>query len=383
MTSILPVLVDATSLPPNKGGVARYIAGLLRGLTDLGVTVNVVVKRSDRAWLLDQAPGHHVLEAPPSVSSRPLRLLWEQIGLPILARRLRVDVIHSPHYTFPFFARRKVVVTVHDATFFSAPHDHAASKRIFFSTWIRLGRRWAAASIAPSAATASEMTTWAGRARGPVSVAHHGVDPSVFRQPLDTEVASFAAAHGLSTEVGWLAFLGTVEPRKSVPALVEAHRRLSAADASTPPLLVAGGLGWDEDARRLLEAAGDEPGSALRYVGYLPLAELPSYLGGATIVVYPSTGEGFGLPVLEGMSSGATVLTTRRLALPEVGGDAVSYCEPDVDGIEGGLRDLLADAGRRRRLAAAALTRSSGFTWEACAVVHRRSWATTAGRPSV
>jgi glycosyltransferase involved in cell wall biosynthesis len=290
-------------------------------------------------------------------------------------------VIHSPHYTFPVVARRRVAVTVHDATFFSAPEDHSRGKRLFFGSWIRLGRRLVSQTLTPSAATASEMAVWAGPARGRVEVALHGVDPVVFRPPTLEHVTEFAAEHDLDPDVGWIAFLGTVEPRKSVTALIAAHRRLRDDRPETPPLLVAGGLGWDEEARAQLTAAGDVPGAPLRHLGYLRLDELPAYLGAATVVVYPSTGEGFGLPVLEAMSTGAPVLTTRRLALPEVGGDAVAYCEPDVAGIAAGLRQLLDDPGARRLLAEAGLRRSARFTWAACAAVHRDAWERL-GRPA-
>src|SRR5690606_19195415 len=77
---------------------------------------------------------------PAALASRPRRLLWEQFGLPGLARRLGADVIFSPHYTFPLFARTPVVVEVHDLTFFTIPQAHSRLKRAFFSLWIRLGK---------------------------------------------------------------------------------------------------------------------------------------------------------------------------------------------------------------------------------------------------
>jgi glycosyltransferase involved in cell wall biosynthesis len=104
--------------------------------------------------------------------------------------------------------------------------------------------------------------------------------------------------------------------------------------------------------------------------GYLPLAQLPALLGGATVVAYPSLGEGFGLPVLEGMACGAPVLTTRRLSLPEVGGNAVAYCEPDADSIAAELARLLDDPQRRAELGRAGLARAAQFSWAASAAAH-------------
>jgi glycosyltransferase involved in cell wall biosynthesis len=108
--------------------------------------------------------------------------------------------------------------------------------------------------------------------------------------------------------------------------------------------------------------------------GYLPLNELSGFLGGAALVVYPSLGEGFGLPVLEAMAAGAAVLTTRRLSLPEVGGDAVAYCGVGAGDIAAALSELLDDSTRRARLAEAALRRAKEFSWLTSAEGHRAAY---------
>jgi glycosyltransferase involved in cell wall biosynthesis len=116
--------------------------------------------------------------------------------------------------------------------------------------------------------------------------------------------------------------------------------------------------------------------------GYVPLDDLSGFLGGAEVVAYPSLGEGFGLPVLEAMACGATVLTTERLALPEVGGDTVAYCDIDEASIAKRLRQLLDDPRERQRLSSLALQRAAQFTWGRAADIHLEVFrAAAASRP--
>ncbi|MFB2599299.1 glycosyltransferase family 4 protein [Herbiconiux sp. P17] len=376
MSPQLPVLFDATSLPPNWGGVARYIQGLLAGLDSLGQTIHVVAKPGDLERLRTDAPGHVYHAGPASLSRRPVRFAWEQIGLPRLARRLGVSVIHSPHYTLPLVSRARSVVTLHDATFFTDPEVHSRLKRTFFTWWSRRAARRASALVTPSRATADALRQSVGAVRAEIFVAYLGVDPEVFRVPTSEEVARFADAHALEPALGWIGFLGTIEPRKNVPALLRAHARLrseAAVPAEVPPLVLSGSRGWDAEAAAMLDALG--PADGVIEVGYLPLGELPAFLGGAELIAYPSLGEGFGLPVLEAMSCGAAVLTTRRLSIPEVGGDAVEYAEPDAAPLASALALLLGDGDRRAALSRAAAARSARFTWEACAQVHLDAYA--------
>jgi glycosyltransferase involved in cell wall biosynthesis len=232
--------------------------------------------------------------------------------------------------------------------------------------------RRAARVIVPSKATRDELVRILEGDATKIDVAYHGVDQVAFHRPDDASVLRIRSRLGLRG-IEYVAFLGNLEPRKNVPNLVRAWVQAVQGKENPPALVLAGGAGWDDH----VDDAVREVPPELRVLrpGYLPFADLPAYLGGAAVVAYPSHGEGFGLPVLEAMACGAAVLTTPRLSLPEVGGDAVAYTEPDIDSIAAALRGLLDDAPRRAALAEAGLARSREFTWEASAEAHLASYA--------
>jgi glycosyltransferase involved in cell wall biosynthesis len=369
------VLFDATSVPADRGGVGRYVDGLLRALSATAVELSVVCQRADAERYGRILPGAQVHIAPVAVAHRPTRLAWEQTGLPMLAQQTGVQVIHSPFYTCPLRAPCPVTVTVHDATFFTERDHYDKARGTFFRSAIKTSLRRAARVIVPSKATRDELIRLLDADPTKIDVAYHGVDPEAFHPPSDEEKARVRARLGLG-DTGYIAFLGAKEPRKNVPNLIRGWVR-AVADRDDPPALVlAGGAGHDDD----IDKAVAEVPAHLRLLrpGYLRYGDLPGYLGGALIAAYPSHGEGFGLPVLEAMACGAAVLTTPRLSLPEVGGDAVAYTGEDPLEIADDLAALLDDEPRRVDLGRRGYERASEFTWEQSAEVHVAAWARAA-----
>jgi glycosyltransferase involved in cell wall biosynthesis len=364
------VLLDATAVPADRGGVGRYVDSLVAALDADGARITVLCQPRDTALYGQLAPNGRIVAAPESVATRTARLTWEQTTLPRLIRRLGVDVLHSPHYTAPVANPVASVVTMHDATFFTDAVLHSSVKARFFRTWTRTSLRRAQLCLTPSQATAAELVRVAGADPRVLQVIPHGVDAERFHPPSPEQVAAVRAGLGLTG--GYVAFLGALEPRKNVPALIRGFAQVCRGRTDPPALVLAGQPGWDGQVERALDAVPHR----LRVIraGYLPFDWLPGFLGGAELVAYPSLGEGFGLPVLEAMASGACVLTTRRLSIPEVGGDAVAYCGVGTGDIAEALGGLLADPARRAGLAAAAHARSKEFTWAASAERHRAAY---------
>jgi glycosyltransferase involved in cell wall biosynthesis len=370
------VLVDATSVPADRGGVGRYVDGLLGAVGRRGdVDLVVVCQRNDVERYERLIAEGEVIGAPAAVNHRPARLAWEQTGLPLLAQQVGAQVLHAPFYTCPLRAGCPVTVTVHDMTFFTEPEHYDKSKRTFFRSAIKTSLRRAERVIVPSKATRDELIRLLDADPTRIDVAYHGVDPVAFHAPAAEEKARVCARLGLA-DTTYVAFLGAKEPRKNVPNLIRGWVAAATGRDEPPALVIAGGQGHDDE---IDQAVADVP-SHLRVLrpGYLRFADLPGFLGGALVAAYPSYGEGFGLPILEAMACGAPVLTTPRLSVPEVGGEAVAYTGPEPDEIAIALTRLLDDADLRSSLAAAGLARAKEFTWDSSAEIHVMTWSKVA-----
>jgi glycosyltransferase involved in cell wall biosynthesis len=372
----LRVLVDATGVPTDRGALGRYVDGLIGALGATGTGLAVTCQRSDEERYRRLAPDATIVAGPIALGHRTERLAWEQSGLPVVAERVGADVLHMPYYTMPLRPGLPTVVTVHDVTFFTDPERYTATIAMSLKSATRTAVRQATRLIVPSNATRDELVRVLGMDPAKIDVAYHGVDHNLFHRPSQDQVAHVTARLGLRGRP-YIAVLGSLAPRKNAPAVVSGWAAAVADLAEPPALVLGGGGGWSQE---LDEAVAAVP-SNLRLVrpGYLPFADLAGFLGGALMVAAPSRGEGFGLPVLEAMACGAPVLTTYRTSLPEVGGTAVAYTEPDTDAIAAALRMLLDDPQRRVMLGEAGYARARDFTWAASAAAHVASYKRAAG----
>lgn len=373
--SRLPVALDVSAVPALPAGAGRYIVELSRALARTeGVELTVVARRGDRARWEDVAAGCRVISPVPS--SRPARLAFERSLLGPVVERLSapaIEVYHGPHYTMPATVRVRRVVTVHDVTFLEHPEWHERSKAPFFQAAIRRAARRADVVVCVSSTTATRL----GRlmeVTGELVVAEHGVDHDRFRPGPVTELPRGLGGHELVVHVG------TLEPRKGVVDLVRAFDRV-AANRHDLRLVLAGLAGWGTD--EVESAVSASPYRArIELLGFVPDETVVALLRAAAVVAYPSHDEGFGLPALEAMATGALLVTTKGTAMEEFArGVAVLSPPGDPAALADALeRALGATAEERARRRDDGIKRAADFTWERTAAVHLEAYERAAAR---
>ena len=224
------VLVDATAVPADRGALGRYVDGLIAALSAAGADLAVVCQRADEERYGRLVPGARVVAGPTAIAHRPARLAWEQTGLPLVAQQVSADVLHVPHYTMPLRPGVPVVVTIHDLTFFTEPDAHSPVSATFFKGAIRTSVRRATRLLVPSKATRDELVRVLGADPTRIDVAYHGVDHTLFHRPDADQVRQVSDRLGLHGKP-YVAYPGTLEPRKKGPALIAG---LAAAGAELP-----------------------------------------------------------------------------------------------------------------------------------------------------
>src|SRR2546429_3658308 len=271
--------IDLTALPRLKGGVAFYLVELVGALQriDFENEYWLLARREHAQELRRLAPRFTTIGI--RLPSRPIRLAWEQSALPRLAARLRLDVLHSPHYTRPLAPLPCAsVVGVMDMTFFALPEHHTFIKRLFFRAMIPASARRADRLIAISESTKQDIERWLGIPGDRIDVTPLAVSPA-YREDIDpAAIADVRRRYDLPAD--YVLYVGRLEPRKNLPRLLQAYGILTASRPSTPALVLAGAPGWH---RAELDAALRPLAGRVRLPGYGPEADLPALYAGARV----------------------------------------------------------------------------------------------------
>lgn len=279
-------------------------------------------------------------------------------------RPFRDHLYHSPNFFVPPFDGQSIA-TIHDLSIYKYPDAHPLARRKMFELEMARTLKQVSHIITDSETTRSEVIDFFAWPESRISAIHIGVDP-VFRPRSEDELQPVLARYGLSSGAYALC-VSTVEPRKKIRQLLTAYEALPKELQRRCPLVLVGASGWlNSDIHAQMEK-GRQAGW-VRYLGFVPEADLPLIYAGARAFFYPSIYEGFGLPVLEAMASGIPVLTSDRSSLPEVAAGSARLVDPDdIDALRAGMASTLQDDDWRATASNLGRVVAKDRSWDACA----------------
>lgn len=293
------------------------------------------------------------------------------------------DLLHLPEPALPLRSDGRVVVTAHDLMYVHHPQflHPRWTERLLRGTEALAARAdlW----ICVSEHTRDDLVRLYGVARGRTVVVPHGVDGSFAAAAGDVARARAVAERLGLGGAPYFLFVGSVEPKKNLPALLEAYGRACARGGLRARLAIAGRAAWGMPEADAALAAHPALRERVRFLGFVAQEDLPPLIAGARALALPSRYEGFGMPVLEAMAAGAPVACSDRGALPEVAGGAALLHDPDdLDGIAEQLARLDADDALCEDLRARGRARAAPFTWRRCAEATRDAYRMALALPA-
>lgn len=364
MKDRLRIGVDLRALVPRPTGIGIYTEALLGELLRMPGFELVG---------LSHAPLHESVQLAArgleiEVHAAPLGVIWQQSYLPRRLERGDIDLLWSPLLTLPSRLPVPAVVTIHDLAVLHHPETLTWRVRLSLLPFLERTVRQAARILTVSHSVAGEIAHQWPDAAARTEVAWNGVAPE-FRPATEGELA--AIRQRLDLPERFILFAATIEPRKNLDLLLDAWQALRQSHDATPPLLIAGPDGWGSRAthQRMERLAP----LGLRRLGHLDRPDLIAVLQAATVFVFPSLYEGFGLPAAEAMACGVPVMVANGSSLPEVVGDAGRIFDPeDPIDLAGSLQEWLDSPALLAESRARGLERAREFTWERSAEVHAR-----------
>lgn len=290
-------------------------------------------------------------------------MLWMHLVLPHKVRSLHADLLHASAYSSPLRLGCPAVVNVFDTIYHDVPQNYDAKWRLYTRLFVGPTVRRAAAIVTISRHSRDRIQEVYGVPAERVHVIYPGISDRFRADHGAAAIAAVRAKYGLGSS--YCLFVGATEKRKNVRALVLAMARLKAHGCLPGLQLVLVGppsSGWQET---LLAIRQHQLGAVVVNLGYVIAADLPLIYAGASLFVFPSSREGFGMPLIEAMASGVPIVTTANPPMPEVVGDAAWFspgAEPEA--LAKAIQDVLEKPILAQALREKGLARARQFTWE-------------------
>ncbi len=357
--------IDFTAACRERAGIGRYARELVRALSRFDQTHSFVLfaPRDAHPDLLhfDWPPNFTLCRAP--LTERYLAALWHRTRLPLPIEMFigNVEVFYSPDFLLPPTFAQRQVVTVHDLSYVRVPECFPQPLLNYLNHAVPPSVARADLILADAASTQRDLSEVYGIPPEKIKVLYSGVDarfnPNVPRE-------SQARVRELTGGKPYLLSVGTLQPRKNYARLIQAFAQvISNTQLPNLNLVICGARGWmADDVYHTVERL--ELHERVIFADFFSDDDLPALYAGATLFVYPSLYEGFGLPVAEAMACGTPVVSSNASSLPEVGGEAALYFDPyDIDAMADAMRRALTDESLREHLRARGIAQAQKFSW--------------------
>lgn len=342
-------------------GITTYTAQLYRSLQSLSAEDGIQLTASQLpAWL--HPNGTYGLRHKLKV------MTWDSYYmhflLPYRASTIAADLIHTPAFRLPFRSKTPIVTTILDVILFVYPHLFRLRERLTIGLYLRASSHCVEHVITISKQSRQDIQRYLGIDSARITVTYPAA-ASYFRPVSERDTTPVLARYGIMSP--YILSVGTLEPRKNLVRVLEAFATLHQRHAIPHQLVLVGRRGWLEDPIfATVRKLGIE--KHVHFTGYVAEADLPALYSGASVFVYPSLYEGFGIPPLEAMACGCPVVTSNCSALPEVVGDAAFQVDPkDVVQIADAIERVLTDAALAQQMCRKGLSRAEQFSWRRCA----------------
>jgi len=358
--------ISAQSLP--RSGMGQYQYHLLRHLLEIDhqnfYNLYAFNFRNRKRFKEIKFPAKNYKIKVLPIPQRLIILWWMMMRRPYLERLTgKCDVYHLSEICIPPVKKAKTVAFIHDLTTILFPEHHKRSNVFLHSKRFKNIHK-VDAILTNSESTKKDIIKHLKIKTEKIFVTYLGAD-ECFRPMNEAEVEPVLQKYKIRKP--YILFVGTLEPRKNVETLISAFDQLKAKHQILHQLVLVGQKGWlYKNIFRAIESSPNK--SDIRYTDYVPDIDLPALMNGAEVFVYPSFYEGFGLPVLEAMQCGAPVITSDISSMPEVGGEACLYINPDsADELTKSIFEVINDAGLQKNLSEKGVERAKQFSWEKCA----------------
>lgn len=345
-SKITTIGIDTQTTLGKKTGFGYYVENLVEAL-----------KTMDERY-------KYVLLAPHTEQdfSAPRRFLWDQLQLPILAKRYRVNLLHQPAFSVPILFNGPRIVTVHDLIAVHFGMDIPLWSRQYFGHWMPYTYRFADHIISVSQYTKKDIMRLLGIPSNKISVIYHGIEEDYFTHlPTPANLAAIKKKFGITGP--FLLYVGTINPRKNLVFLIEVFIEI-AKQHPTLQLVIVGKKGWYYDE---LFTMIDKYNLRKRVIltDYINDSDKRVLYGAATVFVFPSLYEGFGLPIIEAMALQLPVIASDRSSIPEVLGDAgISLNPTDKASWVNAILKIVANRSLQKKYIAAGLKQARRFSWK-------------------